>query len=30
MIANVYFDKCPDNNGAMVIIEWDTNNLLSI
>jgi len=30
MKANVYFDKCPDNNGAMVIIEWDTNNLLSI
>jgi two-component system, sensor histidine kinase RegB len=30
MKANVFFSKCPDNNGAMVIIEWDTKNLLSI
>ena len=30
MKANVYFDRCPDNKGAMVIIEWETKNLLSI
>ena len=30
MKANVTFDKCPKTNGAMVIIQWQTNSLLSI
>ena len=30
MKANVNFGKCPDNKGAMVTIQWDTKNLLSI
>ncbi len=30
MKANVYFGNCPENKGAMVTIEWDTKNLLSI
>jgi len=30
MKANVKFDKCPKTNGAMVTIQWQTNNLLSI
>ena len=30
MKANVTFHKCPKTNGAMVIIQWQTNNLLSI
>ena len=30
MKANVNFDKCPKTNGAMVIIKWQTNDLLSI
>ena len=28
--ANVSFDKCPDLNGAMVTIQWQTKNLVSI
>ena len=30
MKASVVFDRCPKNNGAMVIIQWQTNNLISI
>jgi len=30
MKANVTFDKCPKNNGAMVTIRWQTNSLLFI
>ena len=30
MKANIDFSECPNNNGAMVTIEWDTKNLLSI
>ena len=30
MKANVNFGKCPNNKGAMVTIQWDTKNLLSI
>ena len=30
MKANVTFDKCPKTNGAMVTIQWQTNNLHSI
>jgi len=30
MKANVTFEKCPKTNGAMVIIQWQTNSLLSI
>jgi len=30
MKANVNFGKCPNLKGAMVIIEWETKNLLSI
>ena len=30
MRANVYFGKCVNTNGAMVTIEWETKNLLSI
>ena len=30
MKANVEFGKCPKTNGAMVTIQWQTNNLLSI
>ena len=30
MKANVEFGKCPRTNGAMVTIQWQTNNLLSI
>jgi len=30
MKANVTFDKCPKNKGAMVTIKWHTNSLLSI
>ena len=30
MKANVNFDKCPKTNGAMVIIKWQTKDLLSI
>ena len=30
MKAKVNFGKCPKTNGAMVIIQWQTNNLLSI
>mgnify|MGYP001214212725 FL=1 len=30
MKANVNFGKCPDLKGAMVTIEWETKNLLSI
>ena len=30
MKANVNFGKCPDNKGAMVTIQWETKNLLSI
>jgi len=30
MRANVYFGKCKNTNGAMVTIEWETKNLLSI
>ena len=30
MKANVMFGKCPETNGAMVIIKWKTNNLISI
>ena len=28
--ANVEFGKCPETNGAMVTIQWQTDNLLSI
>ena len=27
MKANISFDKCPANKGAMVVIEWKTKNL---
>ena len=30
MKANINFDKCPETNGAMVIIKWQTKDLLSI
>ena len=30
MKAHVNFDKCPKTNGAMVIIKWQTKDLLSI
>jgi len=30
MKANVDFDRCPNNKGAMVTIQWETKNLLSI
>ena len=30
MKADVTFDKCPKNNGAMVTIQWQTNSLHSI
>ena len=30
MKANVTFDKCPETNGAMVTIRWQTNSLLSV
>ena len=30
MKANVNFDKCPKTNGAMVIIKWQTRDLLAI
>ena len=30
MKANVKFDKCPKTNGAMVIIKWQTKDLLTI
>ena len=30
MRANVYFGRCIATNGAMVTIEWETKNLLSI
>ena len=30
MKANVNFDKCRETNGAMVIIKWQTKDLLSI
>ena len=30
MKANVYFGRSDDTNGAMVTIEWETKNLLSI
>ena len=30
MKANVKFDKCPKKNGAMVTIQWQTKDLLSI
>jgi len=30
MKASVAFDRCPKNNGAMVTIQWQTNNLISI
>jgi len=30
MKANVNFDKCPETNGAMVTIKWQTKDLLSI
>ena len=30
MKANVNFGKCPNSKGAMVTIEWETKNLLSI
>ena len=30
MKANVSFDRCPNNNGAMVTIQWETKNLPSI
>ena len=30
MKAHVTFDRCPKTNGAMVIIQWQTNSLLSI
>ncbi|MDA9676786.1 ActS/PrrB/RegB family redox-sensitive histidine kinase [bacterium] len=30
MKATVTFDKCPETNGAMVIINWQTKDLLTI
>ena len=30
MKAKVNFDKCPETNGAMVIIKWQTKDLLAI
>ena len=30
MKANIIFDKCPKTNGAMVIIQWQTNSLRSV
>ena len=30
MKARVKFGKCPKTNGAMVIIKWQTKDLLSI
>ena len=30
MKANVKFSKCPETNGAMVIIKWQTKDLLAI
>ena len=30
MKAKVEFDKCPETNGAMVTIEWQTKDLLAI
>ena len=30
MKANVLFDKCPKTNGALVIIKWQTKDLLAI
>ena len=30
MKAKVEFDKCPETNGAMVTIEWQTKELLAI
>ena len=27
MNANILFDRCPTNKGAMVVIEWETKNL---
>ncbi len=30
MKANINFGKCPNNKGAMVTIQWETKNLLSI
>ena len=30
MKANINFGKCPDIKGAMVTIQWETENLLSI
>ena len=30
MKANVKFEKCPKTNGAMVIIKWQTTDLLAI
>ena len=30
MKANVEFGKCPETRGAMVTIQWQTNNLISI
>ena len=30
MKADVKFGKCPNNNGAMMSIEWETKNLFSI
>jgi len=29
MKANIKFDKCPKTNGAMVIIRWQTKDLLA-
>ena len=28
--ANIKFEKCPKTNGAMVIIKWQTKDLLAI
>ena len=30
MKANIKFDKCPETNGAMVTIKWQTKDLLAI
>ena len=30
MKANVKFDTCPETNGAMVVIKWQTKDLLAI
>ena len=30
MKASVKFDRCPKTNGAMIIIKWETKDLLSI